>query len=167
MNNVVESNVVNRFVFIASWLVAVLAGCQSEEKTAVAVTPPSQAVAELKVDEDHNHAMGNEAAKTYQVEPSSSVKLNLKGYSLPQPEGAPKAHAIHAVCGPNYYFRQAFTSTAVVVLDRSSATAVKGQDFVGLPAGQECMVAIGTDNFPTKQMQFAPLWAGIVKVAQE
>jgi predicted small lipoprotein YifL len=118
-------------------------------------------------DDEHNDAAA-ENALHYEVDPSPTLVLDLRGYSIPEPaglEGRP-INAIHILA--NGDFRAAWDGKSVLELGAATLTCIRPAPlrFPGFIAGQQYVVGLGHDrpDGDQGQLHFDVMWAGLVDV---
>lgn len=127
----------------------------------------SEAPTVIAPDDDHNHASGKENAAFYEISPCRSIRFVPGGYKIPVPQklGAPAPNCIHLIHGNDEYYRMPWDAAGEVTLQDGVLINIKGgKKFAGFVSGETYILGVGNDNYPDSKLQFAVMWAGMIKV---
>ncbi len=117
---------------------------------------------------DDAHDATRKDGLAYTITPSAELVIELG--PLPRPSAAAAVpadpNAVHVVHGAAAYYRATVAGKGPVTLNAASLDAVKGGAFPGFEAGEQYLVAVGTE-MPSADgaMRFAPVWTTKVMVS--
>ncbi|MCA9549760.1 MAG: hypothetical protein KC933_06970 [Myxococcales bacterium] len=120
----------------------------------------------LRADEDHNHAAGDESAKSYQLEPCTGVELDISSLHAARPLEL-KDRELDAVqlVSDSGVFQARIVNPDTVLLDHTTLEPMRDGDFLGFGKGQRWAIAVGVmiPGEPRGGLNVA--WASIIEIS--
>ncbi len=142
---------------------AATGAASASARGATTAAASARAVTRATITMDDAHDLMKNGAG-YVIAPATELVIEIGSHHL-RDAGGP-ADAVHVAHRSSEYYRASWAGGARITLNAASLDPVKGGAFSGFEAGEEYLVAIGSEApSPDGVLRFAPAWTTKITVA--